>query len=130
MKKFFGEFKEFALKGNVVGLAVAVLIGAAFQAIIKSLTDNIISPLLGLLIGNNFDELTADFLGVSLGYGAFVTSIINFFIIAFVLFLVVKTMNKIIPEKTAAPAPKRLCPFCLSEIADDATRCPQCTSEL
>lgn len=131
MKKFWSEFKTFALKGNVVSLAVGVLIGGAFQAIVKSFTDNMISPLLGLFLGNNFDDLTADFMGVSLGYGAFVTSVINFFITAFVLFLIVKAMNKLLPEKKAEPAVStKTCPYCKSEINIEATKCAHCASEV
>jgi large conductance mechanosensitive channel len=108
MKNFFDEFKAFALKGNVMNLAVGVIIGAAFQSVVASLTDNILSPIIGLFTGQNFDGLQVEFLGVSLRYGAFITSVINFFIMAFVVFLLVKLMNKIDSLSSAAkdaPAP-------------------------
>ena len=135
MKNFFNEFKTFALKGNVMDLAVGVIIGAAFGAIVASLTENILSPIIGLFTGKNFDGLELAFLGVNLKYGAFITSIINFIIIALVVFLLVRTMNKLSalsekPEESAEAPPKRTCPFCYSEVHDDATRCPACTSEL
>ena len=137
MKNFFNEFKAFALKGNVMDLAVGVIIGAAFGGVVGSLTDNILSPIIGLFTGQNFDGLVFTFLGVNLKYGAFITSVINFVIMAFVVFLLVKAMNKLtsFTEKPqeATPAdvpPKRKCPYCLTEIHDEATRCPACTSDL
>ena len=132
MKKFFREFQEFALKGNVVSLAVGMIIGMAFQGVVTSLTDNILSPLIGLLIGQNFDSLTWNVWGVTLGYGAFITSVVNFVILAFVVFLLVRAMNRLLAakEQKEAEAPKRLCPFCMTEVRPKATRCPACTSEL
>ena len=133
MKKFFKEFKEFALRGNVISLAVGVIIGAAFQGVVTSLTDNIISPIIGLFAGQNFDSLSIDLFGATLFYGAFITSLINFIIMAFVLFLMVRTMNRIM-SVGAAPEPEkppsRKCLYCMSEIHTDATRCPACTAEL
>jgi len=132
MKKFFREFQEFALKGNVMSLAVGMIIGMAFQGVVTSLTDNILSPLIGLLIGQNFDSLTWSVWGVTLGYGAFITSVVNFVILAFVVFLLVRAMNRLLAEKEqkAAETPKRLCPFCMTELHQAATRCPACTSVL
>ena len=137
MKNFFNEFKAFALKGNVMNLAVGVIIGAAFQSVVASLTDNILSPIIGLFTGQNFDGLQFAFLGVSLRYGAFITSVINFFILAFVVFLLVKLMNraealgaKPAAEPVDAAPTHKSCPFCLTEIPLAATRCPACTSEL
>ncbi len=134
MKNFFKEFKEFALKGNVMNLAVGVIIGAAFQSIVTALTDNIISPIIGLLFRMNFDSLAIHVGDVVIGYGAFLTAVVNFLIMAFVIFLLVKGMNKIMdlgkkPAEEAAPTTK-ICPYCKSEIALEATRCPHCTSEL
>ena len=134
LKKIMKEFKDFALKGNVMNLAVGVLIGGAFQGVVTSLTTNILSPIIGVFAGQNFDDLSLTFLGVTLTYGAFITSVINFFIMAFVIFLLVKAMNalgnigKKKPEK-AEPTTKK-CTYCTSEIAIAATRCPHCTSEL
>jgi len=133
MKNFAREFKEFALKGNVMSLAVGVIIGAAFQAVVTSLTDNILSPIIGLFVRHNFDELEWYVLGVSLRYGAFVTSLINFAIMAFAVFLIVRAMNRLLSheEKKSEPAPpERYCPYCVSAVHADATRCPSCTSEI
>ncbi len=134
MKKFFGEFKEFIMRGNVMDLAVAVIIGGAFQAIVSSLCDDLISPLLGLFGGMNFDNLKAEVLGVTFSYGKFITAIINFIIMALIIFLLVKLVNKAMSigkkkEEEEEPTTKE-CPFCKSEIAIEATRCPHCTSVL
>ena len=133
MKKFLNEFKEFALKGNVVSLAVGVIIGVAFQGVVGSLTDNIISPVIGLFSGQNFDTLQVEVLGATITYGAFITSVINFFIIAFVVFLMIKFTNQLLSvgqkKEEEAPTTKK-CTFCMSEIDIEATRCPHCTSQL
>ena len=147
MKKFFEEFKAFAMRGNVVDMAVGVIIGGAFGKITTSLVNDIFMPLLGLLTGGvNFGGLfyaldgnqyasieAAAEAGVgTINYGAFVQHIIDFVLVAFCMFLVIKFMNKLKkPEPAPAPAKApRLCPFCRTEIADDATRCPHCTSML
>lgn len=137
MKKFFGEFKNFIMRGNVLDLAVAVIIGAAFQAIVTSLTDNIISPVIGLFTKMNFDQLavTIPYTDVTIKYGAFITSVINFIIMAFIIFLIVKAINKIMTlgkkkEEAAEEAATKECPYCKSEISIEATRCPHCTSKL
>lgn len=95
MKKFLEEFKEFALKGNVMDMAVGVIIGAAFQSIVNSLVNDIISPLLGTVAGMNFDSLSVNINGATLAYGKFITAVINFVIMAFVLFSIVKAINRI-----------------------------------
>jgi len=134
MKKLFKQFKDFALKGNVMNLAVGVLIGAAFQGVVTSLTDNILSPIIGLFAGQNFDNLSVTFLGVTLTYGAFITSVINFIIVAFVVFMMVKAMDSLtgLGKKKGPPAPPttKTCDFCKSTIAIEATRCPHCTSQI
>ena len=131
MKKFLKEFKTFALKGNVMNLAVGVIIGVAFQGVVTSLTDNILSPLIGLFTRQNFDDKALEFLGVTLRCGAFLTSVINFLIMALVVFLLVRAMNRLIPEKKPEPElPKPKCPYCLTEVKVGATRCPACTSQL
>ncbi len=136
MKKFFAEFKEFINRGNVVDMAVGVMIGAAFKGIVDSLVNDIISPLIGLVAQEDFTALSIRFLGVELKYGAFLMAILNFFIIAAVLFLIVKMMNNLHKfvkkkEEEVPPAPTtKICPHCCSEIAIEATRCPHCTSEL
>jgi len=135
MRKIFNEFKEFALKGNVMMFAVGVIIGGAFQGIVASFTDNIISPVIGIFAGKNFDALSFDILGATIKYGAFITSFINFLIMAFVVFLMVKGMNRLAAlgkteELKEATPPARLCPHCKTEIHAEATRCPACTSQL
>ncbi len=136
MKKFFTEFKEFINRGNVVDMAVGVMIGAAFKGIVDSLVNDIISPIIGLFAQEDFTALAVRFLGVELKYGAFLMAILNFFIIAAVLFLIVKMMNNLYKigkkkEEDAPAAPTtKICPHCCSEIAIEATRCPHCTSEL
>ncbi len=131
--KFFKEFKEFAMRGNVIDLAVGVVIGGAFTAIVNALVTNVITPLIGMLTGGvDLTSLTATVGSAVLEYGVFLNAILQFIIIAFFLFLFVKMINKMKkkPEPAPAPAPKRVCPFCKMEIADDATRCPHCTSVL
>ena len=135
MKKFFSEFKAFITKGNVIDLAVGVIIGGAFQAIVASFTGDIVSPLLGLLVNSDFSELVATVGDVEIRYGAFITAIINFILMALVIFFFLKAIRgaekraKKKEEAPAAPTTKK-CPYCKSEIAIEATRCPHCTSEL
>ena len=134
MKKFFAEFKEFIMRDNVLDLAVGVIIGAAFQAIVTSLTSDIISPILGIFGGMNFDQLTLEINGATICYGKFITAVINFLIMAFIIFLIVKLVNKIMsigkkPEPEKGPTTKK-CPFCFSEIDIKATKCPHCTSDI
>ena len=138
MKGFIKEFKEFVMRGNAVDLAVGVIIGGAFTAIVTSLNEDIITPILGIFGGVDFSELKVA-LGSGanapvLAYGNFITAVINFLIMAIVLFTLIKIMNKAAslgsrPEEPAAPTTKT-CPFCKSEIAIEATRCPHCTSQL
>jgi large conductance mechanosensitive channel len=132
MKKFLQEFKEFALKGNVMNLAVGVIIGSAFQGIVKSLTQDILSPIIGLFARQNFDNMELNFLGVTLKYGSFITTVINFIIMAFVVFCLVRIMNRLFSfgEKTGEPPAKKKCPYCCTEIDAQANRCPACTSQL
>ena len=139
MKKFFAEFKEFISKGSVMDMAVGIIIGGAFTAIVTSLVDDIISPLLGLIGGMNFDTLVAEFGGVTLTYGKFITAIINFILIALVLFCIIKALNKAKDaadklkkkeEEAEEEATEKDCPYCFSKIPIQATRCPHCTSVL
>ncbi|MCR5135246.1 MAG: large conductance mechanosensitive channel protein MscL [Clostridiales bacterium] len=132
MKSFMKEFKEFAMKGNVMDLAIGMIIGSAFTAIITALVDNIFSPLLGLLIKVDFNEAAVNVGGVDILYGAFVMAIIKFILIAFVLFCMIKAMNKLRkePEAVEEEPTTKVCPFCKSEIPIEATRCPHCTSQL
>ena len=131
--KFLKEFKEFALRGNVLDLAVGVLIGSAFQSVVTSFTNNIISPILGCFGEVNFSEWVLKIGKLKLTYGAFLTDIINFLIMAFVIFMLVKVMNKIarIGEKTEEKEETtKICPHCYNKINIKADRCPYCTSKL
>lgn len=136
MKKFFEEFKAFVMRGNVLELAVAVIIGAAFGAIVTSLVEDIISPLIGIIFQANLESLTVEINGAVLMYGKFLTAIINFVIIAFVIFLIVKGINGLIAltkkkeeEKPAEPTTKK-CPHCCEEVNINATKCPHCTGDI
>lgn len=155
LSKFLGDFKDFITKGNVLDMAVGVIIGAAFKDIVTSLTNDLISPILGIFGGVDFSELklvigtkeVVDATGVTtiventLNYGAFITAIINFLIMAFIIFMLIKGVTavqnlgkNIVKKKGEEEAPAapttKICPFCMSEIAIEATRCPHCTSEL
>ena len=135
MKKFFTEFKEFISKGNVLDLAVGVIIGGAFSTIVTSLTDNIINPLINCIGGAEIQgkiHLVGD---NYIDYGAFISAIINFLIMAFVIFCIVKAVNKAMTighkkEEAVEEATTKACPFCKSEIAIDAVKCPHCTSDI
>ena len=132
MKKFLKEFKEFAMRGNVIDLAVGVIIGAAFQKIVTSLVNDVVSPIIGLVAKQNFNDLVLEFAGVTVKYGAFITEVINFIIMAFVIFVMIKALNKLASigkkEEEAKEPDTKKCPYCKSDIAIDATRCPHCTS--
>ena len=151
MKKLWAEFKAFAFKGNVIDLAVGMIIGSAFTAIVSSLVNSILMPLLSLITGKvNFesmkwtigtktaviDETGATEIvkaGTDIPYGTFLQAIFTFFFTALCLFMVIKALNKLTnlrkKEEPAKEAP-RLCPYCFTEIHKDATRCPHCTSDL
>ena len=133
MKNFFNEFKKFIMRGNVIDLAVGVIIGAAFQAIVTSLTADIISPVLGIFGGIDFSDLAWEINGVKIMYGNFITAVINFLIMAFVIFLLVKLINKIMTigkKPVEEKKTTKICPFCCSEISIKATKCPHCTSDV
>ena len=124
------EFKEFIMKGNVIDLAVAVVIGAAFSAVINALVEGIINPIIGALTaGIALDGLSVNILGVEMVYGVLLSAIIKFIVISFVLFLIIKANNKLKKEEPAEVTTKT-CPYCKSEVDLKATRCPHCTSEL
>jgi len=141
----FKEFREFAMRGNVLDMAVGIIIGVAFGAIITSLVNDIIMPPIGLALGRvDFSNLFINLSGgsfaslsaakeagaVTINYGVFVNAVINFIIVAFVLFLVIRSMNKLKhkEEEPAEPTTKD-CPYCFSQIPIKATRCPHCTSQ-
>lgn len=132
--KLVKEFREFISRGNVIDMAVGVIIGGAFTGIVNSLVNDVFMPVLGLLTGGmNFAALSVQ-IGPGeedvLRYGSFIAAAVNFFLIALVLFLLVKAINRL-RRKKEEPAPViRLCPFCKTEIDPGATRCPHCTSLL
>lgn len=136
MKKFLSEFKEFINRGNVMDLAVGVIIGGAFTSIVTALTTNIINPLISVVAGGSADTVSGLVVpGTDIDFGAFISACINFLIVAFVVFLLVKAVNKAqhLGEKLAgkeeeAPKPKPTCPFCLEEVKEGATRCPHCAA--
>ena len=134
IKKFFEEFKAFAMRGNVLDMAVGVVIGGAFTAIVTALVEDIINPLIGLFFKADFSDVVIGLGGSSIKIGEFVNSIINFLIVAFVLFVVIKFVNSLHkkPEEPAAPEEPttKVCPYCQSEISIKAVRCPHCTSKL
>lgn len=146
MKKFVEEFKAFALRGNVLDMAVGVIIGSAFGKIVSSLVEDLFMPVISLITGGasiagafipldgqSYASLEAakEAGAATLNYGAFLQNVIDFIIIALCIFLFVKLATKMMPKKAEAPAKEpRLCPFCKQPIADDAVRCPHCTSQL
>ena len=135
MKNFMKEFKEFISRGNVMDMAVGIIIGGAFTAIVNSLVADIINPLLGCFVSMDFSAWKIPLVGeASLGIGNFINAIVSFLIMAFILFSIIKAMNKAasIGKKEEAPAAPttKMCPYCKSEIAIEATRCPHCTSQL
>jgi large conductance mechanosensitive channel len=140
------EFKEFAMKGNVVDMAIGIIIGAAFGKIVTSLVGDVLMPPIGKLMGNlDFSNLFLSLDGKTyasltaakaagaptVNYGLFVNTVIDFLIVAFVIFLLVKQINRLKKEPPAPPAPAtKECPYCLSTIPLKASRCPNCTSEV
>ena len=136
--KILTEFKEFAVRGNVVDLAVGIIIGAAFNKIVSSLVNDIIMPPIGLLVGNvNFSDLawvlkekTAEAEAVTINYGLFINTVIDFVIVAFAVFLVIRQINRMKRQETPPPSTTQNRPYCVSLIDKKATRCPNCTSEI
>ena len=148
-KGFIGEFKEFIARGNVMDLAVGVIIGGAFQSIVASLSNDVIMPAIQLLIGTvagdkyinaetgqpDFEKMTSALNVGTIKFGSFISAIINFFIMAIIIFCIVKAVNKLTSiavkkEEEAEEATTKECPFCFSEISINAKRCPCCTSQL
>ena len=137
-KQTFNEFKAFAMKGNVVDLAVGVIIGSAFGKIVSSLVADVIMPPLGLLMGG-VDFANKEFIlrsatdsapAVALRYGVFINSIIDFLIIAFAIFVVIKQFSKLKKQEIPPEPNEKDCPFCFSNIPIKATKCPHCTSSV
>ncbi|MCR5416545.1 MAG: large conductance mechanosensitive channel protein MscL [Pseudobutyrivibrio sp.] len=144
-KGFIAEFKEFILRGNVMDMAVGVIVGGAFTAIVTSLNADILTPLLGIFGGTDFSELKVTLgsgeLAPTLTYGNFITAVINFLITALVIFVIIKAINRLseraaalvkknAEEAEAAEPTEKECPYCYSKINIKATRCPHCTSQL
>ena len=147
----FKEFREFAMRGNVVDMAVGIIIGAAFGTIVKSLVDDVIMPPIGLLLGNvDFSDLfivlkdgaqagpyaalaaATEAGAVTLNYGAFINTVISFVIVAFAVFLLIRGLNRLRREEEVSPSEPttKTCGFCFSDIPIEASRCPHCTSQL
>ena len=125
------EFKEFVMRGNILDLAVAVIIGSAFGKIIASLVNDIIMPVIGAAMGGvDFSKLSTQVGEAVITWGAFVQTIVDFLIVAFVIFLIVKAANKMKKAPAPAAVTTKECPHCFSAIALKATRCPHCTSEI
>jgi large conductance mechanosensitive channel len=137
MKAMLKEFKEFALKGNMVDLAIGVIIGGAFSGLVNSLVDNIIMPLISLVIGGidisdwsiTIPRWIGDGPNAEINYGFFLSELINFVIMAFVIFMMVKLMNKL-RKPVEEEVTTKECPYCKSEIPLEATKCPHCTSDV
>lgn len=137
MKAFMKEFKEFVSRGNVMDMAVGIIMGGAFTAIVTSLVNDVAMPLLSLLTGGfDFTSLCI-MLGegeqaAALNYGSFLAAVINFLLIALVIFILIKAVNKASRKKEEEPLPAttKVCPYCREEVAIEAVRCPHCTSEL
>ena len=138
------EFKKFIMRGNVMDLAVGVIIGGAFGKIVSSFVSDVLMPPLGLLMGNvdfsnlfiNLGKVPVTTLAEAkaanvpvIAYGQFINACIDFLILAFAVFLMIQQINKVLPKEEPAPEPRK-CPYCKSEIDAEATRCPHCTSEL
>ena len=135
LKGFMKEFKEFILRGNVMDLAVGVIIGAAFKDIVDALTADFIQPLINSIGGAEVGGTIEIWNDQYLNYGHFITAVINFVIMAFILFVLLKSVNKIMTlgkkkEEAEEAATTKECPFCKSEISIEATKCPHCTSDL
>lgn len=148
MSRFLQEFREFAVRGNMIDMAVGIIVGTGFTNLVNSLVSNVVTPPIGLLLGKvDFSNLYLNLSGgvydnlaeakeagaPTLNYGLFINSMIDFAILAFVVFLIVRQINALRRRREAAPPPEahlKECPYCMSKIATAATRCPQCTSEL
>jgi large conductance mechanosensitive channel len=141
----FKEFKEFAMRGNVLDMAVGIIIGAAFGRIITSLVNDVIMPPIGLLLGKvDFSKLFINLSGTPyatladaknagapvIGYGAFLNTVLDFMVVAFVIFLLIRQVNRLKKEPAPVPATTKECPYCLSVIPLKATRCGHCTAQL
>lgn len=145
LKNTLNEFKNFAVKGNVIDMAVGVIIGGTFTGIVNSLVNDIINPIIGILTGgldfsslyipldgNNYESLDAALSANAavLKYGSFISAIINFVIVSFVIFIIVKQISKLKKPATVSKPTTKVCPYCKTEIHIEATKCPHCISQL
>ena len=133
--KFLGEFKEFISRGNVMDLAVAVIVGAAFSAIVNSLVGDLVTPLLSLVVGgidfsSLYIEIGSGDTPAIFAYGTFIQALVNFLVISFVIFLLIKAIGVILRRKKEEAAPTKTCPYCAQSIPEVAVRCPSCTTIL
>ena len=139
------EFKKFIMRGNVLDMAVGIIIGAAFGKIVTSFVNDLLMPPLGLILGNvdfsnlfiNLSSTPAATLAEAkaaglpvIAYGSFLNSVVDFLIVAFAIFMLIRQVNKLMPKKEEEAPEPHLCPYCKTEIPEEATRCPHCTSEL
>lgn len=135
MKAFFEEFKKFISRGNVMDMAVGIIIGGAFTAIVNSLVNDIIMPIVSLLTGGvDFSSLSIT-LGTgenaaAINYGAFISAIISFLLVGFALFIIIKALNKLKKEEPKPEPTEKECPYCKSMISIKAVKCPHCTSDI
>lgn len=130
MRNLWEEFKEFAIGGNLIQLAVAFVLGVAFAAVVTSLVDDIFMPIIGAIVSDkSFANLSFEVGGAEVRYGSFLTTLVNFLLIALIMFIVIKGYNQLRREEQA-PVDTKPCPFCASTIPLAAVRCPHCTSEL
>ncbi len=131
MQDLWKEFKEFALGGNLVQLAVAFVLGVAFAAVVTSVVEDLFMPIIGAIVSDqSFANLTLELGGAEVRYGNFISVLINFLAVALVLFIIVKAYNELKRKEEAGPETIKACPYCKTDIAIEATRCPACTSQL
>lgn len=127
----FKEFKEFIARGNVLDMAIGIIMGSAFTAIVTSMVDDILMPIIsGLTAGIDYQDIVVNVGGASLKVGNFINAVISFLIIAFVMFLIVKGLNSLHKEEVKEEVTEKECPYCKSSIPVEASRCPHCTSKL
>ena len=145
MKKILGEFKEFIMRGNVLDMAIGIIIGVAFGKVVTSLVNDVLMPPIGLLLGRvNFKDLFINLSGTAypsleaataagaptINYGMFLNTVLDFLIVAFIIFLLIRMFNKLKKQRTAEEPTTKECPYCITKIPVKATRCPSCTSNL
>ena len=133
MRKLFAEFKAFAFRGNLIDLAVAVILGLAFNQVVQALVDGVLMPIIAAIFGQpDFNSLTIGIGEAEIAYGTLITALVNFLLVALALFVIIRAVNKIMLPRGAPPEPPktRECPYCFTPIALEATRCSACTSQV